>query len=220
MTFELLRGEVMKGILNKHIAKYFDDSDTVDNAGEKLLSTNAFKNTVAAFIPRTTSKPVFTECIAMKMEKELNLQTLEADAKRFTGKSVSPPSCTDLAPSFSPSKRDNDAKTEKCRSRHRSRSRRLHRRHRKDKNRSSTSSRSDKSDESPSRSDSKTHPTQNCSRRGHQSKEDRPKVLCLVSNRFYKALDYHNYHHAINRLSMMNVWQKALQSRQKDYKYQ
>lgn len=104
--FDLLHEKLMDQSLNKHIAEYFDTSETAEKAGEKLLSANAFTAAVAALIPCRSSKAVAADRIATDMEQQLRLRTVDPDAKRIMRKSVSPPSRTDSAPSFSSSDKD------------------------------------------------------------------------------------------------------------------
>lgn len=120
---------------------------------------------MAPFIQRRNSEAVVTEPVATKMKKQLNSQTMVADAKQVTQKSLSRPSLTDSAPRYSPSDKDDDAETDICPPGDRSHSRSRNRRHRKDHKCSSTSSRSFESDESPSDSEYKTRSTGNRSRR-------------------------------------------------------
>lgn len=71
----------MDKILNKHIGKYFGTISTADKAGEKILSTNSFMATIAAFIKCRTREGIAAKRVAMKMEEQLKSPTLDADVK-------------------------------------------------------------------------------------------------------------------------------------------
>lgn len=85
----------MEEILEKHIPKYFDTSNTADNIGESILSPNAFMTLIDAFRNPRTSEAVETERTTTKMEKQRKLQTVDADVEGVTQKSASPPNHTD-----------------------------------------------------------------------------------------------------------------------------
>lgn len=114
ILFDLLREDVTDWTLHKHITKYFDTRDPNSKVGEKLLSTYVFMGPIPALIQRRTSEAVTVERVSTKMEKQLRLQRVDADAKCCTKTSVSLPSHTDAAPIYSPSDRDYDAKAGKC----------------------------------------------------------------------------------------------------------
>lgn len=159
MLFSLLRGEVIDDTLDKHVSKYFDTSDIADKVREKLLSSNVFLALIAAFIQREIIEAVATGRVDTKREKPLKSQMVNADAKHSMQMSVSLPSRTDSAPSYSPSHRDDGSKTDKHRPEHRLHSWRRHRRHGKGEKSSSMSKRLCKLDDSPSYSESDTHST-------------------------------------------------------------
>lgn len=79
ILFDLFCGEVMYETFDKHIAKYFDTSNTADKVGAKLLFINAFMAPIPACIQRQTNEAVPAERIATKMKIQLMLQTLNAD---------------------------------------------------------------------------------------------------------------------------------------------
>lgn len=64
----------------------------------------------------------------------------------------------------------------------------------KSQNHPSRQSRSVKSDESLSYSEPDSDSSRSSNWKGHRSKDDRPKVLRTVKNRFRNALDLHYYH--------------------------
>lgn len=55
---DILCRKVMGDVFQKHIAKYFETSNTGDKVSENILSTYAFKASIAAFIQCNTSKSV------------------------------------------------------------------------------------------------------------------------------------------------------------------
>lgn len=101
--FDLLRLEVMDAILDKQVANNFHTKDASNKIGGNLLSTNSFMDPIAAFVNLGTGKAVAAKRRTTKMENQLKSQTLDAEAKRVTGKLISPLSRTYSAPSDSPS---------------------------------------------------------------------------------------------------------------------
>lgn len=70
---------MMDRILDKHIPRYSDTSDTAGTVGNKLLSKNAFMAPIAEFMQSWTSQAVAAEPITTEMKKLMELHKFEAD---------------------------------------------------------------------------------------------------------------------------------------------
>lgn len=114
------------------------------------------------------SKAVAVKRVTTNIKKQPKSLILDSDVRRGTQKSVSPPSGTDSAPTFSSSDNDKDVRADRCLLKRFFHSRWSHRKHRKDEKRSSTSSRSAKSEKSPCTSDSDSNVTHSGSRSVHR----------------------------------------------------
>lgn len=94
--------------LDRHISTHSHFGDAVGKVGAKLLSTNRYMAPIAAFMQRRVSETITTKHITTKMEEQMNALVPDSAAKHVRSKSVSLPSCTDLAHSTSSSSRKED----------------------------------------------------------------------------------------------------------------
>lgn len=138
ILFDLSRRELMDETLDNDIANYFETGDAVDRICGKLLPKNSLPllAPIVVFIQLRAGEAVAAECSTTKMEEQLKAQIVDSDVKWVMPESLSPPSCSDLAPSSSPSDKDEDSEARRCRLEHRCFICRSHTRHGKDEKRS------------------------------------------------------------------------------------
>lgn len=215
VVFDLIRQDVIGETLDKHISAYLDTENAADKVCDKLLSNNSFMTPIATFVKRKTNETIAAERVVAKMKEHLHITAPDPAVKHIERKSVSPPSRTESALSSPSSDNQQEHKSNHRRSKRRSRSRRRHRRHSKDEKRSSTSDKSAKPGESssdsesdtdhehqqrrhtrrlsPPRSGSDSDSSRGRRRKDRRSKEDLPKTIRPVNNRFRDALDFRTY---------------------------
>lgn len=127
-----------------------------------------------------------------RLKKKLKLQIVNVEARRVTWK-VSTPSHTQSPPANLPSDKDGEANADKCHPGHWSYFYSQQSGHREDRKCSSTTCRLTTPSESLFDSESDTHSTHRCSRRGHRSECDGPKEVHPENNCFCDAPEYRNY---------------------------
>lgn len=102
LLLDLLRKNEIDKILDGPFSTSFLSDVATGKIDEKLLSTNFCKAPIAASIWCRTRAAIVTRRAIIKVEEEMNLLVSNRTVKQAITKSVSPPTCTDLA-TLSPS---------------------------------------------------------------------------------------------------------------------
>lgn len=82
VLFDMLHWRVMYEFLYRHVKNYVDTCDSAEKIDEYLVSTKTFILPSTPFIQRRTGEAIAARCGAMKMEKQLNTQILDAYVKQ------------------------------------------------------------------------------------------------------------------------------------------